>query len=199
VSGMVTAPPVPVYPVIVIVPLLVVKLNWACTTAGNADSNSSGSSTFRRIFITHSEFLEKGWSAVAVVGRKIGAAEKRFQVRGEEHVERPAAAPRRGLHEGHVDLVHVGPFLPVQFDADKMLPQKCADVFVLKTFALHDMAPVAGGVSDAQKYGFVLGTSATEGFGVPRKPIHGIMGVLEQIGRFFPGEGVGVFVRVHAL
>src|ERR1017187_6884950 len=44
VSGMVTAPPGPVYPVMVIAPLLVVQVNWACATAGSANSNSSGSS-----------------------------------------------------------------------------------------------------------------------------------------------------------
>jgi hypothetical protein len=38
---MVTAPPEPVYPVMVIVPLLVVKVNWACTAAGSANNSSS--------------------------------------------------------------------------------------------------------------------------------------------------------------
>ena len=37
---MVTYPPGPVYPVMVIVPLLVVSSNCACTTAGNANSSS---------------------------------------------------------------------------------------------------------------------------------------------------------------
>src|SRR5258708_748132 len=37
--GMVTAPPGPVYPVIVIMPLLVMKVNWAFTTAGRATSS----------------------------------------------------------------------------------------------------------------------------------------------------------------
>jgi len=32
-----------VYFVMVIAPLFVVKVNWACTTAGSANSNSSGS------------------------------------------------------------------------------------------------------------------------------------------------------------
>jgi hypothetical protein len=40
---MVTGPPGPVYPVMVIAPLLVVKVNWACSTAGSANSSSSGS------------------------------------------------------------------------------------------------------------------------------------------------------------
>ena len=43
VSGMVTAPPGPVYLVMVIVPLVIMQLNWASTTAGSANNNSSGS------------------------------------------------------------------------------------------------------------------------------------------------------------
>jgi hypothetical protein len=38
--GIVTAPPGPVYPVMVIVPLLVVQVNWACTTAGGVSSTN---------------------------------------------------------------------------------------------------------------------------------------------------------------
>src|ERR1035437_2680066 len=41
VLGMVTAPPGPVYLVMVIAPLLVVYLNWAGTAAGSVNSNSS--------------------------------------------------------------------------------------------------------------------------------------------------------------
>ena len=37
--GIVTAPPEPVYFVMLIVPLLVVKLNWACTVAGSAKNS----------------------------------------------------------------------------------------------------------------------------------------------------------------
>jgi len=42
-SGMVTSPPGPVYPVMVMVPLLVVKVNWACATAGIVKSSSGRS------------------------------------------------------------------------------------------------------------------------------------------------------------
>ena len=42
--GMVTVLPEPVYPMMVIVPLLVVYVNWACIAAGSASNRSSGSS-----------------------------------------------------------------------------------------------------------------------------------------------------------
>src|ERR1035441_8551989 len=43
VLGMVTSPPEPVYPAMVIVPLLVVQVNWACTAAGKVKSSSGTS------------------------------------------------------------------------------------------------------------------------------------------------------------
>ena len=54
VLGIVTAPPEPVYPVMVMVPLLVVKVYWACTTAGSANSNATDSNTLNNVFIAHS-------------------------------------------------------------------------------------------------------------------------------------------------
>src|ERR1035438_6632036 len=65
VVGMVTAPPGPVYPVMVIVPLLVVKVNWACTTTGSASSSSRGSSTLNHVFIPYSGFREKATRALS--------------------------------------------------------------------------------------------------------------------------------------
>src|ERR1017187_7007741 len=63
VPGMVTHPPGPVYAVMVIAPLLVVKVNWACTTPGSA--NSSSGSTLKRVFIPHSDSSEKDSSALS--------------------------------------------------------------------------------------------------------------------------------------
>src|ERR1035441_4144506 len=41
VLGMVTGPTGPVYPVMMIVPLLVLQVNWACTTAGSVKSSNN--------------------------------------------------------------------------------------------------------------------------------------------------------------
>ena len=59
------------------------------------------------------------------------------------------------------------------------------------------MAPVAGGVTDAEKDRFVFGARFLERLGAPGKPVHGIVGVLKQVGRFFPDKTVGV--RVNSL
>jgi hypothetical protein len=53
---------------------------------------------------------------------------------------------------------------------------------------------VAGGVADAEEDGFVFLTGAGEGFLAPGIPIHRIVLVLEQVGRFFARQPVGVFV-----
>src|ERR1035438_1178092 len=66
--GMIKSPAKPAYPVTVSVPVLVVKVHLACTKAGNANSNRSGSSTLKRVFIAHSDFQEKASSAVFHVG-----------------------------------------------------------------------------------------------------------------------------------
>src|ERR1035441_8512248 len=64
VLGIITAPPGPVYPVMVIAPLLVVKVNWACTTAGSVTSDRSRSSLLNDVFIPDPGFQEQTSSAV---------------------------------------------------------------------------------------------------------------------------------------
>jgi hypothetical protein len=56
------------------------------------------------------------------------------------------------------------------------------------------MTPMTCGVADAEEDGFILGASEGECFVAPREPIHRIVGVLEQIGRFLASEAVRVFV-----
>ncbi len=56
---------------------------------------------------------------IAIVRRKIGAAEERLQVRREPHGHGPAAAAGGGLHERHVDAVDIGALFAVHFDATR--------------------------------------------------------------------------------
>src|ERR1035437_4725073 len=62
--GMRTPTSEPVYPVIVMAPVLVVKVNWACTTAGSANSESNDSSPLKDVFIPYSNFREKAQHAL---------------------------------------------------------------------------------------------------------------------------------------
>jgi hypothetical protein len=52
------------------------------------------------------------------------------------------------------------------------------------------MAPVTGGVANAEKDGFVFGAGAGERFLAPGIPIDGVLGVLEQVRGERGGESV---------
>ena len=110
-------------------------------------------------------------------------------------VQRPAAGAGRGLHEGHVNLVHVRPFLAIHLDADEMFVEIFCDALALERLAFHHVAPVAGRVADAEEDRLVLRARPGERLLAPREPVHGIVRVLEQIGRLLPREAVGVRVR----
>jgi hypothetical protein len=53
------------------------------------------------------------------------------------------------LTNSHIRGVNVGAFFSVNLDADKRRIQKLSNLLVLKAFFLHNMAPMARGVTDA--------------------------------------------------
>ena len=123
---------------------------------------------------------------------EVGAAEEGRAVRCEEHGQGPAArAAREHLVGQLVDLVQVGPFLPVHLDADEQAVHEGRHVLVLEGFMGHDMAPVAGGIADGQQDGLVVGARPGKGRLVPRLPVHGVGGVLQEVGGSLGGEAVG--------
>jgi hypothetical protein len=71
-----------------------------------------------------------------------------------------------------------------------MLVEDFGDVGILERFALHDMAPMARGVTDGQKHRFVFGARLFEGAVAPREPVYGIVGVLLQVGAFLMNERI---------
>ena len=129
-------------------------------------------------------------ASVAILRRKIGAAEERLQIRREPDAHRPTAGAGGCLHEGHVNLVHVGAFLAVDFDAYEIFVEDSCDRRVLKRLVRHDMAPVAGRVADGQKNRLPLAARLFKSLRTPRKPVHRIVRVLEQVGRFLAREPV---------
>ena len=84
---------------------------------------------------------------------EVGAAEERPPVGRQEDAHGPAAAPGHGLHGVHVDAVEVGALLAVDLDGDEVLVEVGGGGLVLERLALHDVAPVAGGVADGQEDG----------------------------------------------
>ena len=127
------------------------------------------------------ENLHQARMAVAAVGRKIGSAVERFEIGCEKNIERPAALSAHRLDEGHVNLVHIRSFLAVELDADEVLVEEMGDPFVLEGFPFHDVAPVAGRVTYAEEDRLVLPARPREGFLAPGKPVHRIVGVLEEV------------------
>src|SRR5207244_805200 len=98
------------------------------------------------------EAFETG-PAVAIVRREISAAVEWLQVGGEEHRHGPTALPGHELDGRHVNLIQVRPFLAIYLDTDKMPVEDVRHFCILEALVLHDMAPVAGRVADAEKDG----------------------------------------------
>ena len=80
--------------------------------------------------------VDEAGPAPAAGRREVGAAVERFQVRRQPDAHRPAALPRRRLHEGHVDAVDVGPLLAIDLDRDAGLVQHRGDGSVLERLPL---------------------------------------------------------------
>ena len=118
---------------------------------------------------------------MALLRGEIGAGKKRGVVIGsQEHGQGPAAASLgQELMGILVNLVQVWPFLPVNLDVDEQPVHDFGGFRVLKRFVRHDMAPVAGGIADAEQDGLVLFLCFLQGLVTPWIPIHGVVGVLE--------------------
>ena len=136
---------------------------------------------------------------VAIVGRKIRAAEKRLQVRREKHRHGPTAAAGGRLHERHVDAIHIRPLLAIHLHRHEPAIQNRGQFIALKRLALHDVAPVASGIADRQKNGLVFGTRFFERRLAPRIPVHRIVGVLLQVGTFLADQMIGQSALAFAL
>ena len=127
---------------------------------------------------------------VAILGRKVSAAEEGLQLRRQEYRHRPATRAAGGLDEHHVDAVNVGALFAVHLYGDEVLVQQAGNDVVLEALVLHHVAPMAGGVADGKEDGLVLGASFLEGLVAPGVPVHGIVGVLQKVGAGFVGESI---------
>ena len=125
-----------------------------------------------------------------VLRREIRTGEKRFQFRCEEHRIGPTAAARDELGGRHVDLVYIRAFFAVYLDVYEMGVHDRGDIGVGEHLAFHDVAPVAGRVSDGQEDGFPLPAGAFDRLRAPGIPIHRIPGVGAQIQAGFSGQPV---------
>src|SRR5262249_33887559 len=121
---------------------------------------------------------------------EVRASEKWLTVWEEENGQRPSAAARHHLNGVHVDLVDVGTLFAIDFDIHEITVHELSNGGVLKRFVLHDVAPVAGRVTDAQKDWAVFAVSPFERLRTPGIPIDGIVCVLQKIRTGFIDEAI---------
>ena len=124
-------------------------------------------------------------------GGEVRAAVKGRALGREEDGHRPAAVARHGLHRLHVDVVDVRALLPIDLHADEVLVHEPGDVLVFERLALHHVTPVTRRVPDREENRLVLALRLGECLVTPRKPVHGIVSVLEQVRTGLVGEAIG--------
>ena len=134
--------------------------------------------------------LDEAGSAVARLGRKVGAAPKGLAVGGEEHGKRPTALFRHERQRGLIDGVQIGALLAVHLDAHEEFVHDPRDLFVLEGFVRHDVAPVAGGIADRKQDRLFLALGLGEGLRTPGMPVNRIVLVLQEVGAGFAAQAV---------
>src|SRR5688572_28744442 len=77
-----------------------------------------------------------------------------------------------------------------------MLIHVARDFLVLKTLALHDVAPVAARIADREKDQLALTFCLFQGLGPPRVPIDWVVGMLQEVRAGFLGQTIGSLRRL---
>ncbi len=116
---------------------------------------------------------------------------KGFSLGREPYAHRPATVPGRLLDIGHVNPVEIRSLLAIHLHRDEITVQHLRYARVFKRLMRHHMTPVTCRIPYAQKNWFPFELRFRQRLFTPRKPIHGIVGVLAKVRRFFGGETVG--------
>ena len=123
-------------------------------------------------------------------GREVGAAVERLEIRREEDRHRPAAGTGGRLDEGHVDAIHVRALLAIDLDRHEVVVEQAGDLRTHERLVLHDVAPVARRVADRQEDRLVFAAGSLEGLVAPWIPVHGVAGMLKQVGAVLARETI---------
>ena len=98
------------------------------------------------------------------------------------NIQGPATADVHKMSRCHILVINVRTLLTINFDRYKVPIEHFSNLPVLEGLMGHDMAPVAGGIADGEKYRFVLLNCFIKGFGAPGIPGDRVFRMLEQIG-----------------
>ena len=100
--------------------------------------------------------LDEPFSAPPALLRNVGGRKEGAPLRRHDDGQRPSPAPGHYLADPHVNPVDIRPLLAIHLDANESPVQKRGCLFILEGFVGHDMAPMAGGISDRQEDRLVL-------------------------------------------
>ena len=128
---------------------------------------------------------------------QVGYGHKRMFVWRHEDVERPTAATGQQLGYGHIEVVDIRAFLPINLDADEVAVDQAGQFLILEGFVGHDVTPVAGGVADREEDRHVFPLRLFKGSRPPFVPVHRIFGVLDQIGAAGKDQAVEAFAAIR--
>src|SRR5207247_10020112 len=92
-------------------------------------------------------------------------------------------------------VVPVRAVLAIDLDGVEVRVQELGDLEVLVGLLLHDVAPVAGGVADAEQHRPPLAPRGREGLVAPRAPVDGVVRVLEEVRARLEDQAVRVARR----
>ncbi|MBP1653098.1 MAG: hypothetical protein H6Q26_3255, partial [Bacteroidetes bacterium] len=81
--------------------------------------------------------------------REVGTSIEWQSLRGQEHIQGPAARSGHSLQGVHINMVQVWSFLSIYLDINEVFVHDPRSGFVLEAFAFHDMAPVTSGIANA--------------------------------------------------
>ena len=110
--------------------------------------------------------------------RQVGTRPERLLFRGEQHSKRPAAGAVHEQARFHIHRVHVRALLPVHLYGEEGGVDGLGHGYVLKRLVGHNVAPVAGGITNAQKDRLIHALCFLEYFRIPGAPVYRVFRVL---------------------
>src|SRR6478752_9012923 len=94
-------------------------------------------------------------------------------------------------------MIKVGSFFTVNFYTDKIFIHDFSRCFVFKTFPLHYMTPVTGGISNTYQYWFIFFNCFLQSSITPGIPLNRIVCMLQQVRTGLMNQVIGKIFLLH--